>query len=44
MTIEKISAIINEMVLDNIAKKHCDHSVIDFSISSVNTAYGVSNE
>jgi len=44
MTIEKISAIINAMVLDNFVKTLCDHSVTDFSISSVNAAYGVSNE
>ncbi|MCI2283728.1 P-II family nitrogen regulator [Colwellia sp. MSW7] len=35
MTIKKITAIINEMQLDNVAKALCDHSVTGFTIHPV---------
>lgn len=35
MTIKKITAIINEMQLDNVAKVLCEHSVTGFTIHPV---------
>lgn len=35
MTIKKITAIINEMQLDNVAKALCEHSVTGFTIHPV---------
>jgi nitrogen regulatory protein P-II 1 len=35
MTIKKITAIINEMLLDNVAKALCDHGVTGFTIHPV---------
>jgi nitrogen regulatory protein P-II 1 len=43
MTIKKITAIINEMQLDNVAKALCDHGVTGFTIHPVTGRGNYSN-